>query len=86
MDKTSSTPKASTGIDRRHFNRMAAGTSAIAAAGWFPAIVRAQATKLKVGVHPAALGRAGADRPVLPEGRRHRPGHHEGVATASTSS
>ena len=35
---------------RRQFNRLAVGTSAIAAAGWFPALVRAQPAKLKVGV------------------------------------
>ncbi len=50
MDKTPTTPKPGPGIDRRGFNRVAAGTSAIAAAGWFPAIVRAQPAKLKVGV------------------------------------
>jgi branched-chain amino acid transport system substrate-binding protein len=50
MDKTPNTPKPATGIDRRGFNRVAAGTSVIAAGGWFPAIVRAQSTKLKVGV------------------------------------
>jgi branched-chain amino acid transport system substrate-binding protein len=43
-------PHQPTAIDRRGFNRLAAGASAIAAAGGFPALVRAQATKLKVGV------------------------------------
>jgi branched-chain amino acid transport system substrate-binding protein len=50
MNEAPTTPKLPTGINRRHFNRVAAGSSAIAAAGWFPAIVRAQSTKLKVGV------------------------------------
>ena len=50
MNETPTTPKLPAGINRRGFNRVAAGSSAIAAAGWFPAIVRAQPAKLKVGV------------------------------------
>jgi len=50
LDKTPTTPNLPAAISRRDFNRVAASTSAIAAAGWFPAIVRAQPTKLKVGV------------------------------------
>jgi branched-chain amino acid transport system substrate-binding protein len=38
------------GWDRRRFGAVAAGTSALAALGGFPAIVRAQPAKLKVGV------------------------------------
>ena len=35
---------------RRRFHRLVAGGSALAASGWFPALVRAQPAKLKVGV------------------------------------
>ena len=38
------------GLSRRRFNALAGGGSAAVALGGFPAIVRAQATKLKVGV------------------------------------
>src|SRR5450755_3139010 len=53
MDEaTLTTPKtlAATSPDRRRFHRLTAGTAALAAAGWFPATVRAQSAKLKVGV------------------------------------
>lgn len=50
MNKTPKTPKPTAEVSRRRFNAMAAGTSVVAAAGWFPAIVRAQPAKLKVGV------------------------------------
>ncbi len=50
MNTTNTTPKPTTGTNRRRFNALAAGTPVLAAAAWFPAIVRAQPTKLKVGV------------------------------------
>ena len=43
-------PESTLRTDRRRFTRLAAGTSAAAAIGGFPALVRAQAQKLKVGV------------------------------------
>lgn len=43
-------PASTTETSRRRFSRLVVGTSAFAAAGWFPAIVRAQPAKLKVGI------------------------------------
>lgn len=50
MNKTATLTKLTTGVSRRRFNGIAAGTSALAAASWFPAVVRAQPARLKVGV------------------------------------
>ncbi len=48
--KATASPTNPVQASRRRFSAMAAGTSALAAAGWFPAIVRAQPAKLRVGV------------------------------------
>ncbi len=47
-----STPRDPSAVQpgRRRFHRLVASGSALAAAGWFPALVRAQPAKLKVGV------------------------------------
>jgi branched-chain amino acid transport system substrate-binding protein len=59
---------------RRRFHRVAAGAGVAAVAGWFPALVRAQSSKLKIGVllprsgYEAQLGQScqkGAD--ISPE-------------------
>ena len=50
MNPKPTPPRPTTHVSRRRFNRIATGTSALAAAGWFPALVRAQPARLRVGV------------------------------------
>ena len=71
-------------MNRRDFNKAAA--AAAVAAAFSPLNVRAQAQKLKVGVLLPRSGVQGADRPVLPDGRRHRAGRASRRCSASTSS